>query len=182
MRLIALPVAVLLTVGCNDAPDLSVVPAVAKKSLYADSDAGFESFIRDLVCAHARRIGVQGRMHDLLIPEDSEWFIRVFGPTNGPLLDFQYRNQLSWQFSRLYTYLPLFGCGQNLLVGTDYGERGHVTPVVSDSELIPFANQPLKIYLGSIATDEEGPWLMVGSFVYVNGNFRYLARSAHYDA
>jgi hypothetical protein len=112
-------------------------------------------------------------MHTLLIPNSSAWFIGVFGPTNGPILDFQYHYQLGYQFSRLYTYLPIYAYGQNRLVHTEHSEQGHLSPFVTDSELIPLAEQPLRIYSASIATNEEGPWLKVGSFVYVDGNFIY---------
>jgi hypothetical protein len=172
MRLAPLILTVVLSSGCADRTTLSDLQPSAKKLVYHDNDDGFQSFIRDLVDAHAREIGVQRHMHDLLIPNDSAWFIEVFGPANGPLLDFQYRNQLRWQFSRLYTYLPMHG--HNLLVHIDNSEPGHLSNFVADSELIPAAKVRLKIYRASIATTEEGPWLKVGSFVYADGNFRYL--------
>jgi outer membrane receptor protein involved in Fe transport len=174
MRLTLLLLASVLTCGCTDTTNLSDLKPSSKKLVCPDSDDGFQSFIRDLVHAHAREIGVQSRMHDLLIPNDPAWFVEVFGPANGPVLDFQYRNQLRWQFSRLYTYLPMYGQGHNLLVGIDYSEPGHLSNLVADSELIPSVKGRLKIYSASIATNEEGPWLEVGSFVYVDGNFRYL--------
>lgn len=174
MRLTPLLLAAVLTSGCADSANLSDLKPSVKKIVYLDSDDGLQSFIRDLVHAHASAIGVQSRMHDLLIPNDSAWFIEVFGPANGPVLDFQYRNQLRWQFSRLYTYLPMYGRGQNLLVHIDYSELGHLSNFVADSELIPSAKRRLKMYSASIATNEEGPWLKVGSFAYVDGNFRYL--------
>ncbi len=121
---------------------------------------------------------MQSRMHALLIPNSSAWFIEVFGLTDGPILDFQYRYQLGYQFSRLYTYLPIYAHGQNRLVHAEHCEVGHLSPFVTDSELIPLAEQPLKIYSASIATSEEGPWLKVGSFVYVDGNFRQLGALA----
>jgi hypothetical protein len=113
-------------------------------------------------------------MHALLIPNDSSWFIKWFGSTNGPILDFQYRYELSYQFSRLYTYLPIVADGPNRLVHTEHCDQDHLSPFVTDSELIPMAERSLKIYGASIATKEEGPWLQVGSFVYLDGNFRYL--------
>ena len=60
------------------------------------------------------------------------------------------------------------------MVNTEHSEQGHLSPFVTDSGLIALANQPLRIYSASIATKEEGPWLKVGSFVYIDGNFRYL--------
>lgn len=172
MRLTPLLLAAVLISGCSDRTNLSDLKPSAKKLVYPDSDDGCQSFIRDLVHAHAREIGVQSRMHDLVIPNDSAWFIEVFGPVNGPVLDFQYRNQLHWQFSRLYTYLSMYGRGQSLLVHIDYSEPGHLSNFVADSELMPSASGRLKIYGASIATNEEGPWLKVGSFVYVHVNFR----------
>lgn len=174
MRLAPLILALCFVSGCRDTASLSDLKPPTSRTAYPDTDAGFEEFIRELVDAHARTSSVQSRMHDLLIPDSSTWFIQVFGPTNGPTLDFQYRNQLGYYFSRLYTYLPIYARGQNRLVSTAYSEPGRLSPFVTDSELIPFANQRLKIYSASIATNEEGPWLKVGSFVYVDGNFRYL--------
>jgi hypothetical protein len=86
--------------------------------------------------------------------------------------------QLGYQFSRLYTYLPIYGGGQNHFVYTARSEQGHITIWVNDSDLIPLAVQPFRIYSASIATNESGPWLKVGSFVYVEGNFRYLGSLA----
>lgn len=120
---------------------------------------------------------MQSRMHAILIPNSSAWFTKVFGPTSGPALDFQYRYQLGYQFQRLYTYLPIYGDGQKL-VHTEHCEPGHLSRFVADSELIPLAEQSLKIYSAVIATNETGPWLKVGSFVYVDGDFRYLGSLA----
>ena len=86
MRLAPLLLAAVLTSGCADRTNLSDLNPSAKKLVYLDSDDGCQSFIRDLVHAHAREIGVQNRMHDLVIPNDSVWFIEVFGPASGPIL------------------------------------------------------------------------------------------------
>lgn len=177
MRLSPLLLVTLLAYSCADTTSLFDLKPSVPQIVYPDSDVGFQSFIRELVDAHATGSSVQNRMHSLLIPNDSEWFIKVFGPANGPILDFQYRNQLGWQFSRLYTYLPVYGRGHHL-VNTEYSEEGHISPFVTGSELVPFANQRLKIYSATIATNEEGPWLKVGSFVYVEGSFRYLGTPA----
>jgi hypothetical protein len=174
VRLASLILGLCVVAGCRDTTSLSDLKQPTSRIAYPDTEVGFEKFMLELEDAHARTISVQGRMHDLLIPNSSAWFIQVFGPTNGPTLDFQYRNQLGYYFSRLYAYLPIYGRGQNHLVSTEYSEPGHLSPFVSDSELIPFANQRLKIYSASIATNDDGPWLKVGSFVYVDGTFRYL--------
>jgi hypothetical protein len=87
---------------------------------------------QELVDAHRRDAGVQSRMHTLLIPSSSAWFIKVFGPTNGPVLDFQYRYQLGYYFSRLYTYHPIYARGQNRFVNTEHSEQGHLSPFVTD--------------------------------------------------
>ena len=89
VRLSPLLLAAVLTSGCIDRANLSDLKPSVKKIVYPDSDDGFQSFFRDLVHVHASAIGVQSRMHDLLIPNDSAWFIEVFGPANGPVLDFQ---------------------------------------------------------------------------------------------
>lgn len=174
VRLAPLVLALFLANGCGDTTSLPDLEPPTSRVAYPDTDAGFRTFINELVDAHARGNGVQGRMHALLIPNSSAWFIKVFGPTTGPTLDFQYRYQLGYQFERLYTYLPIYGRGQNHLVFTEHSERGHLSPIVTDSELVPLAEQPLRIYGAAIATNESGPWLKVGSFIYVDGNFRFL--------
>jgi hypothetical protein len=115
-------------------------------------------------------------MHALVIPDSSSWFTDVFGPRNGPVLDFQYRSQLGYQFSRLYAYLPLYARGTQRLIDAEHSEPDHLSPFIddTDADLIRFATSPLRIYRASIATSREGPWLKVGSFVYVKGDFRYL--------
>lgn len=174
VRLVLLVLTLCCASGCKNPTSLADLKPRPSRVAYADTDVGFQKFIRDLIDAHIRDNGVQIRMHELLIPNDSSWSIEVFGPSDGPILDFQYRSQLRYQISRLYTYLPIYGRGQNRLVRTEYGEPGHLSPFVTNSELIPAAERPLRIYSASIATSEEGPWLKVGSFVYVQGNFRYL--------
>jgi hypothetical protein len=173
-RLALLILALCLASGCADKTRLSDLTHPTSQISYPDTDAGFHKFISELVDAHATASGVQRRMHGLVIPNSSEWFIKVFGPTAGPTLNFQYRYQLSYQFSRLYAYLPIFAQGQNRLVDTEYSEQNRLSPFVSSSELIPSAEQPLRIYSAAIATKEEGPWLKVNSFVYVDGSFRLL--------
>ena len=174
LRLALLILTLCLASGCADKTRLSDLTHPTPQISYPDTDAGFRKFVSELVDAHANVSGVQGRMHALVIPNSSEWFIEVFGPTAGPTLDFQYRCQLSYQLSRLYVYLPLFARGQKRLLDTEYSEQNHLSPFVSSSELIPSADQPLRIYSASIATEEEGPWLKVNSFVYVDGSFRLL--------
>src|SRR5690349_17954404 len=115
MRL-GLIMALCLVSGCAQTTSLSELKLPPSRIAYPDAVAGFETCIKELVDAHGRDAGVQSRMHALLIPNSSAWFIKVFGPTNGPVLDFQYRYQLGYYFSRLYTYLPIYARGQNRLV------------------------------------------------------------------
>lgn len=172
---LSLPILLLfLAAGCASITSLSDLRPLPSQIAYPDTDAGFQMFIGELGDAHAKGSNVQSRMHELLIPNSSSWFIEVFGPTNGPILDMQYRYQLGYQFARLSAYLPIYAGGTNRLIQTERSERGHLSPFVTDSELIPLAEQPLRIYSASIATKEAGPWLKVGSFVYVDGNFREL--------
>ena len=176
VRFSPLMLAVFLACGCVKQVDTTSLSDIkpAPRIAYPDTDAGFQKFVSELLDAHARASGVQSRMHALLIPNSSSWFIEVFGPTDGPTLDFQYRYQLGYQFQRLYSYLPIYARGQNRLIHTEHSEQGHLSPFVGDSDLIALAEEPLRIYSASIATNETGPWLKVGSFVYVDGNFRYL--------
>ena len=174
MRLAPLFLALCLTSGSANQTSVSDLKPRTPQTEYPDTDEGLKRFISDLADAHTTGKGVQGRMHALLIPNDSEWFIRVFGPRNGPLLDFQYRSQLGYYFSRLYNYLPIYGKGPNRSIHTAHSEPGHISPFVTDSGLITSAEQPLRIYSASIATNETGPWVKVGTFVYDEGNFRYL--------
>ena len=177
-RLVPLILALYLESGCANTTSLSDLKISPSQNVaYPDNDAGFKEFIGELVEAHARGRNVQSRMHTVLIPNSSAWFTNVFGPTSGPVLDFQYRYQLGYQFERLYTYLPIYGDGQKL-VHTEHCEPGHLSPFVADSELIPLAEQSLKIYSAAIATNQTGPWLKVGSFVYIDGDFRYLGSLA----
>jgi len=172
--LISFILCLFLTCACRNIMSSSTLELPPSRAAYADTDAGFRVFINALLDAHASAKSVQRRMHSLIIPNSSGWFIRVFGPTTGPTLDFEYRYQLGWQFGRLYAYLPLYARGPNRLVHTDRSEQGHRSPLVTNSMLIPLAEQPLKIYSAFIATQEEGPWLKLGSFVYVDGSFRFM--------
>ena len=170
MRFFPFIMALCLVSGCVETTSLSDLKLPPSRIAYPDDDAGFQTCIKELLDAYGRDASVQRRMHALLIPNSSAWFIKAFGPTNGPVFDFQYRYQLGYYFSRLYTYLPIYARGQNRFVNTEHSEEGHVSPFVTNSELIALANRPLRIYSASIATKEEGPWLKVGSFVYIDGD------------
>jgi hypothetical protein len=174
VHLAPLFLAVFLACGCRNTTSFSALEPPTSRAAYPDTDLGFRAFINDLLDAHARATSVQNRMHSLVIPNSSEWFIKFFGPTSGPTLDFQYRHQLGWQFGRLYAYLPVYARGQNRLVHTERCEQGHISPFVTSSSLILLAELPLRIYSASIATQEYGPWMKVGSFTYVEGNFRFM--------
>lgn len=178
MRLALLIFVLFLASSCANTTSLSDLRPLPSQIAYPDTDAGFQKFIGELVDAYAGDGNVQTRMHALLSPNSSSWFIEVFGPTNGPILDIQYHYQLGYQFARFSTYLPIYANGRSRLVRTEQSERGHLSPFVTNSELIPLAEQPPRIYSASIATNETGPWLKVGSFVYVDGNFRYLGALA----
>jgi hypothetical protein len=173
--LIVLPLAaVLLAYACSNTASLSDVNRSSSQAAYPDTDVGFGAFINELVDAHAGTSNPQSRMHSLVIPDSSHWFIQEFGPAVGPTLDFQYRYQVGWQFARLYSYLPIYARGQNRLVRVEHCEQGCQLFSVTNSSLIPLAAWPLRIYSASIAQKEEGPWMKVGSFVYVNGSFRLM--------
>lgn len=165
--------ALLLVWGCWNNTSILDLKAPESRAAYPETDEGFRKFVSDLVNAHEGRGSVQSRMHSSLIPNSSSWFIEVFGPTNGPVLDFQYRYQLGWQFSRLYAYLPVYAKNHTGVIFAKSSERGNVSPFVAGSSLISAAARPLKIYSASIS-QEEGPSLKIGSFVYVAGNFRFL--------
>jgi hypothetical protein len=109
-------------------------------------------------------------MRSLVIPNSSAWFIERFGPTAGPIYDFRYRHQLSWQFGRLYMYLPLHGRDRKLQVFWDHSDGGHESPMVSESRLISLADRPLIIYVAAVS---NGDWTQkIGYFVFVDGRFR----------
>ena len=173
VRASALILVLFLTFGCSKSTNFSNQDPTSRVA-YPDTEAGFQTFINELVKAQASSSSVQRQMHSLVIPNSSAWFIEVFGPTTGPTLDFEYRYQLGWQFGRFYAYLPNYARGQNRLVRTEYCEQGHLSSFVTNSPLISVAERPLKIYSGSIATQYEGPWFKLGSFVYIDGTFRFM--------
>lgn len=165
---------ILFVVGCTSEPNIPALIPHRQIGSYAESDAGCEQFVHDLLNSFVSKKDVQREMHDLLIPDDSHWFIETFGASKGPILEFQYRYQLACQFARLDGYLPIFGGGKQQLVSVQDSDGERLSPFVVDSQLIPNANGRLRIYGVAIATNETGPWLRVGSFVYVDGRFRYL--------
>ena len=162
--------------GCVRKSNPDGITAPASTVAYPDANAGFRKFVDDLLHAYKSRgeKGVHNQLRSLIIPQSGSWFIRLFGPSVGPTLDLQYRHQLIWQFGRLDTYLRLYTEGGDCLVHLDYSERGHISQFVSMPELFRSAEQPLKIYSVAIANREEGPWWKIGSFVYLDGNFRFL--------
>jgi len=174
LRIVLRLAAVLLAYSCPNTVSLSDLKRSSSEAAYPNSDVGFGAFINELVEAYAGTGNPQSRMHSLVIPDSSHWFIQEFGPTTGPALDFQYRYQLGWQFGRLYSYLPIYAKGQNRLVRVEHCEQRCQSFFVTDSSLIPLAAWPLRIYSASIARKEEGPWMKVGSFVYVNDSFRLI--------
>lgn len=62
MRLTKLLLAAVLTSGCTDRTNLTDLNPSVKKIVYPDSDEGFQSFIRDLVHAHASAIAASRRL------------------------------------------------------------------------------------------------------------------------
>lgn len=142
---------------------------------YPNTDDGLRTLVGDLLDAHGTAIDLQRRMHSLIIPNSSAWFINEFGPTTGPILDLQYRGQLAAQFSRMYIHLPHYAAAQNRFIVIEHSESGQLSPFVDDSPLIPLATQPLRLYSAGVSYVDDGLSVKVGTFVYIDGNFRYLA-------
>jgi hypothetical protein len=56
----------------------------------------------------------------------------------------------------------------------DYSGPGHVSSFVDTPDFGRATAEPVRVYSAAIANDEGGPWWQIGSFVYVEGTFRYL--------
>jgi hypothetical protein len=162
--------------GCVRESNPDGITAPASIVAYPDTNEGFREFVDELLYAYESRDekSVHDQMRSLIIPHTESWFMRLFGPSVGPTFDLQYRHQLSWQYGRLDTYFRLYTKAGDCLVHLDHSEQGHISPFVSMPELFRAAEQPVKIYSAAIANREEGPWWEIGSFVYVDGNFRFL--------
>jgi hypothetical protein len=160
--------------ACASRTALPALKGTASTPAYPNTDDGLRTLIGDLLDAHATAIGVERRMRSLIIPNSSAWFINEFGPTTGPILDLQYRGQLAAQFSRMYIHLPHYAAAQNRFIAIEHSEPKQLSPFVDDSPLIPLATQPLRLYSAGVSYVDDGLSMKVGTFVYINSNFRYL--------
>ncbi|MGA8072565.1 MAG: hypothetical protein WB995_03765 [Candidatus Acidiferrales bacterium] len=164
----------ILASACANRTTLPELKVSAALPAYPNTDDGLRTLIRDLLDAQGTAIDLQRRMHSSIIPNSSAWFINEFGPTTGPILDLQYRGQLAAQFSRLYRHLPHYAAAQNRFISVEHSASGQLSPFVTDSPLIPLATQPLRLYSAGVSYVDDGLSMKVGTFVYVDGNFRYL--------
>jgi len=167
VRLAPLILVLFLASGCRNVTSPPDLGRPTSLGVYPDTDAGFTAFINELLDANARSSGVQRLMRTLIIPNSSEWFIKTFGPTVGPVFDFRYRHQLGWQFTRLYHYLPGIARMRNLEVVVPVH-----SPLCPESQFVSLVDRPLKIYCAGASNGDL--FIEIGDFVYVGGSFRFF--------
>jgi hypothetical protein len=171
----------MLNWGCETKTrPLSLIAPRAEKAMYPENSEGLRQYVDDLLRAYKskKQYPVRTGMYSLVIPRNASWFMEVFGPTNGPILNLEYRHQLVWQLARINTHFRICAESGNCLVTISESKRG-----AFDESLLSAMGQPSTIYRIAISNRDEGPWIMIGPFVYMDESFRFLGSlEIHPDA
>ena len=146
---------------------------------YPESAEGLKSFLQDLFAAvragNTAKSAALGA--EFSIPNHKEWFLRVFGPTEGARIETRYEGlhdqSVEWIKKRIE---------QNLNDGrTQIDVKPIEKPADTEMPLVRAVlgamAQPMTIYIvsDSRSPNDKSPYYL-GEFVYVEGGFRYLDR------
>ena len=157
--------------------DAVVAYQAATSASYPDSPQGLKDLLLDWIAAE--KAGDTSKTSTFLstfaIPNHKEWFLKTFGPTEGPRLEAKYvelqPEAASWLKKR--------GEAAAKIVDTTVDVSVYQKPEDSPAPIVQATlramAQPVPIYSVSMVngTDPKSP-LLLGRFVYVDGAFRSL--------
>lgn len=167
-------------VGPQDAGTNEVVATQATTpASYPDSPQGLKDLLLDWMAAE--KAGDTSKTSTFLstfaIPSHNEWFLKTFGPTEGPRLEAKYvelqPEAASWLKKRGETAAKIADATADVSVY----QKPEDSPVPIVQATLRAMVQPVPIYSVSMVDgkDPKSP-LFLGRFVYVDGAFRSLER------
>ncbi len=181
LRIVALaPVLLLYSValrsGLVQDKNVGAPAPSALATAYPDSQDGLKKFVEDIFGAEksADTGNISSYLSSLTIPDHGAWFMKVFGPVEGPRINAKYEVLLPKQpgiISQRFKYAVSGGWTDITIREWRKPAEGKLTlsGAVMDAMI-----EPTSIYIVEAAKPEEKYPAYIGDFIYVDGGFRYV--------
>lgn len=156
----------------KEIPSASTVPLPS----YPESPDGLKKLIEDVfgVIKSGNNELATSYLSSLAIPNHNAWFVKTFGPAEGPRVEAKYEELLPQATSHIRQAFEYALKDAR----TDVRVTVLQKPAESGSGLgratIDAMVQPTPLYIADGASSQEKYPVSIGEFVYVDGGFRYL--------
>jgi TonB family protein len=156
----------------KEIPPASTVPLPS----YPESPDGLKKLIEDIFGAIKSGNSEKASLYfsSLTIPDHNAWFVKVFGPAEGPRLEAKYEGLLPQAPNHIRQAFEYALKDAR----TDVGVTVLQKPVETSSGLgratIEAMVQPTPLYIVDGTSPQEKYPARIGEFIYVDGAFRYL--------
>lgn len=156
----------------KEIPPTSTVPLPS----YPESPDGLKKLIEDIfsVVKSGNNEKAFSYFSSLTIPDHNAWFVKTFGPTEGPRLDTKYEELLPQAPNRIrqaFEYaLRDARTDVRVSVLQKLTEAGSGLGQATIEAMV----QPTPLYIADGTSPQEKYPASIGEFVYVDGGFRYL--------
>jgi TonB family protein len=161
--------------GVSSAPKSAL--STDQQQPYPDTADGLRAFLQQLMTLIQKKNAAQGSTmaRDLILPDHQTWFPQVFGPEIGSRMEKQYEEslpQLDAKFNeqmRLYVKEGMTDISVTRLESADQPSKDSYT-----IRAMQAMQNPVPVYSVAMASPGGTSWIFPGSFVFVQGGYRYL--------
>jgi len=147
---------------------------VTSSPAYPESPDGLKNFLEDIFQAlkSSDNANVSSYLSNIAVPNDADWFTRIFGSVEGSRLDAKYQEllpNLAGDFERkLRSALKDGRTDIKVTVLRKSGGSATAAPIMDA------AREPLALYIATGSSPRQQYALFIGNFFYVQGVFRYV--------
>lgn len=143
---------------------------------YPESPDGLKQLIEDIFEAvkSGNSEKTSSYFSSLAIPDHNAWFVKTFGPAEGPRLEAKYEELLPEASSHIRQAFEYALKGRRTDVSISVLQKPAATGSGLGRATIEAMMQPTPLYIAEGSNREEEYSDYIGDFVYVDGRFRYL--------
>jgi TonB family protein len=176
LALILLPCSATSLSGLAQDKNISTPAPSASATVYPDSQDGLKKFIEDVFGAMKSTDtgNISSYLSSLTIPDHNAWFMKVFGPVEGPRINAKYEVLLPKQSGMIRQRFEYAVSGG----WTDITIREWKKPAgdkfTFSGAVMDAMTEPTPIYIANAAKPQEKDLSYIGDFIYVDGGFRYV--------
>jgi TonB family protein len=156
----------------KETPPTTTVPLPS----YPESPDGLKKLIEDIFGAvkSGNSEKASSYFSTLTIPDHNAWFVKTFGPAEGPRLETKYEELLPGAPHHISQAFEYALKGDRTVVGVSVMQKPAETSSGLGRAIIEAMVQPTPLYIADGRSRKEKYPAYIGDFIYVDGGFRYL--------